>query len=298
MRRHLIRSGMLALACAALAATPAQAQLGSILGHVDDAVRGVQAVDKIGDAMEKIDEPKEIKIGGELTALLLGAAPLVEDPETQAYVSRVGLWLALHSERPNLPWRFGVIESDDFNAFSAPGGYVLVSRGLLEDMRSESELAGVLAHEIAHVVQRHQVKALQAALRNEAVSAMNDFTGATDSLGGGQFGRALLSAGTTMYTKGLDKGDEYEADRMGVVIATRAGYSPYGLAGVLQTLSGFNKKSKGFGLLFATHPSPVSRIEQLDAAMGTRLDPYPTQEDVPQFAGFKARFAPPVALNE
>ncbi len=298
MARRSFRTGLLALACTAMAATPAQAQFGGLLNHADDVIRGVQAADKIGDAMEKIDEPKEIKMGSELAALLLGASPLVKDAETQAYVNRVGLWLALHSERPNLPWRFGVIDSDDFNAFSAPGGYILVSRGLLEDMRSESELAGVLAHEIAHVVKRHQIKALQGALRNQAIGAMNDFTGATDSLGGGQFGRALLAAGTDMYTKGLDKDDEYEADRMGVVIATRAGYSPYGLAGVLQTLSGLSGKSKGFRLLFATHPSPVSRIEKLDAAMGTRLDAYPTQETVPQFAGFMARFAPAAPLAE
>jgi predicted Zn-dependent protease len=293
MGGRLLRRAALALACTAIAAAPAHAQFGGLLRHADNVVRGVQTADKIGDALEKIDEPKEIKIGGDLAALLLGASPLVDDPEAQRYVNRVGLWLALHSERPNLPWHFGVIDSDDFNAFSAPGGYVLVSRGLLEDMRSESELAGVLAHEIAHVVQRHQIKALQGALRNEAISAMDDYTGATGSLGAGPFGKALLDAGMQMYTHGLDKEDEYQADRMGVVIAARAGYSPYGLAGVLQTLTGFSGASKGFALLFKTHPSPVSRLEKLDAAMGTRLDAYPARDDVPQFAGFIARFPPP-----
>ena len=121
--------------------------------------------------------------------------------------------------------------------------------------------------------------------------------GLTDKLGAGPFGKALLSAGTQMYTKGLDKEDEYEADRMGVVIAARSGYSPYGLVGVLQTLSGRDAKSKGFSLLFKTHPSPVSRLEKLDAAMGTALDAVPTQEDVPQFAGFMARVTPRPPLS-
>src|SRR5690606_31603400 len=121
----------------------------------------VGTVKKVGDATRSIDEPEEIEIGGHLAGIVLGAAPLAEDPALQHYVNRLGRWLAQHSERPNLPWKFGVIETDDVNAFSTPGGYVLISRGLFDRMRNEAELAGVLAHEIAHVVDKHHIKALQ-----------------------------------------------------------------------------------------------------------------------------------------
>src|SRR6185503_13856703 len=97
----------------------------------------------------------------------------------------LGQWLAMHSERPNLPWKFGIIASDDVNAFSTPGGYVLISRGLLDQMRNESELAGVLAHEIAHVVCKHHLKALQ---KSMGISALTDVGSTVASSQGGLAG--------------------------------------------------------------------------------------------------------------
>jgi len=283
------RPALLALVLAACA-SPASAQfdLGGIAG---DLLSGAQKVQKIGQSLRQIDEAEEIKLGGDLAAILLGASPLVDDPALQGHVNRLGRWLALHSERPDLPWRFGVIESEDFNAFSTPGGYVIVSRGLVEQMRNEAELAGVLAHEIAHVVRRHHVAALQQSLQNEALGDFDAYFGGTSSLGGGAFGDVLLDAGKTMFTSGLDQDDEYEADRMAVVIAARAGYSPYGLGGVLQTLSGVS--GEGYGLMTRTHPSPVDRIERLDRAMGSRLDGFPGSEGDPRFELIQAALLGP-----
>ncbi len=138
----------------------------------------------------------------------------------------------------------------------------------------------MLAHEIAHVVKRHQINALQKSMQNEALGAMDDYFGATSGIGGGVFTAALLGAGKKLYASGLDKEDEYEADRMAVVIAARAGYSPYGLGGVLQTLGGFSGKRSDFALMFGTHPTPISRIERLAKAMGTKLDTLPVQDDM------------------
>lgn len=120
-----------------------------------------------------ISEPDEIAIGREIAGRVLGAAPLVADDALQAYVNRVGRWIAQQSERPNLPWRFGVIESANINAFAAPGGAVLVTRGLFELLQNESQLAGVLAHEISHIVKRHHVQVMQktAALSAGALGA-------------------------------------------------------------------------------------------------------------------------------
>jgi predicted Zn-dependent protease len=275
---------MLLLGTATLVSAPAAAQFGTLNNIIGKA----QSAQKIGEGLRRISETEEIKIGGDLAAMLLGAAPLIADPAKQRYINTLGRWLALHGERPGLPWKFGIIDSDDFNAFSTPGGYVLLTRGLFDRMRSESELAGVLAHEIAHVDRRHHLAALQKSLRNQSLSEMRSyFSISTGSSIGDQFGSALLSAGKDLYARGLDKADEYEADRIGVVIAARSGYSPWGLAGVLQTLTATTDESK-YGLHNRTHPLPLDRLARLDAAMGTRFDAMPgLVDDLPGFAALR-----------
>jgi beta-barrel assembly-enhancing protease len=278
---------LLAIAAFVLAA-PAAAQFGDLGGLINKA----KSVQKIGDGLKKISEPEEIKIGGDLAGIILGAAPLTQDPAKQRYVGRVGKWIALHSERPNLPWKFGIVESPDFNAFSMPGGYVLVTRGLFDQMRSESELAGVLAHEVAHVVQRHHIKAIEKSMRGEALGEMQKYLHPAGNGVADQFTQALMTAGRNMFIQGLDKNDEYEADRMGAVLAARSGYSPYGLAGVLQTLSGA-PQTRNYALHNKTHPEPVDRITRLDAAMGSRFDTTEgLVDDVPGFAAMRSGAAP------
>jgi predicted Zn-dependent protease len=229
---------------------------------------------KMVAANKDIPEDKEIDMGNGITSNLLGAAPLVRDDALQKYVNRIGLWLALHTERPNLPWRFGVTEDADVNAFSMPGGTVLITRGLYEKLRNESELAGVLAHEISHVLRKHQLKAIKSQLGHEwqiefatDIAAHNGGSTAKNSL-------KAFTAGTELFTRGLDKNDEFEADRMGVVIAARSGYNPYGLVGALQTLDAVNPQDGGVALMFKTHPAPAKRLELLSVAMGAQLDSY------------------------
>jgi len=267
--RRLTRLCLSVSIAVAAVATPALAQFGAIGGLIDKA----QSAKKIGDGLRQISEQEEIKIGGDLAGMLLGAAPLVEDPAKQRYVNTLGRWLALHSERPGLPWKFGIIDSEDFNAFSTPGGYVLITRGLFDRMRNESELAGVLAHEIAHVVRKHHVAALQKNLRNQSLTEMKRYFSTGNGIAD-QFAGALLNAGKELYIRGLDKEDEYEADRMGVVIAARSGYSPFGLVGVLQTLAA-TTDTRGYGLHTRTHPLPLDRLARLDTAMGSRFDAMP-----------------------
>ena len=113
---------------------------------------------KAGSALT---DEEEVALGRQIIGNLLGASSLVRDEGLQAYVNRVGRWVAAQSDRPDLPWRFGVIDSDDLNAFAAPGGWVLITRGLYRMLQSEAELAGVLGHEIAHVTRKHHLKLLQ-----------------------------------------------------------------------------------------------------------------------------------------
>ncbi len=290
-RKMLARGVTVAVAAlVAGSAVPAAAQFGS-LGNLGGMINKAKTLQKVGDGLRKIGEDEEIKLGGDLAGMIMGAAPLVKDEAKQRYVNRLGLWLALHSERPAVPWKFGIIDSNDFNAFSMPGGYVLITRGLFDRMRNEAELAGVLAHEIAHVVRKHHIDALQKSMRDQALGDMQQYFNPVGGGIAGQFTAALIAAGKNLYTQGLNHNDEYEADRMGVVIAARSGYSPFGLVGVLQTLSG-EPVTKGYALHTKTHPAPVDRLGRLDAAMGTRLDGIAGVADLPSFVALRATPAP------
>jgi len=243
-----------------------------------DINKAIDTVKNVNKAVREPDESEEIALGQDVAARLLGAAPLAADARLQQYVNRVGRWLALQTERPDLPWQFGVLEAPQLNAFAVPGGTIFVTRGLVEKMKSEAELAGVLAHEISHVLRKHHLKAIQknaqTALAGEALNqALRDRGGAARE--------KLVSFGSEMYTRGLDKSDELEADRYGVVIAARAGYDSYGLPAVLQTLQAMNAQDSALALMFKTHPAPAERLDTLSEKMQPVLDAYSSQ---PQLA--------------
>ena len=211
---------------------------------------------------------EEIALGREITGNLLGAAPLVKDEALQKYVNSVGRWVASQSERPDLPWHFGVIESDDLNAFSAPGGYVMVTKGLYRKMSNEAQLAGVLGHEIGHVVAKHQLKVLQKQqLLNIGASFLSKKLAKDNKI----INKAIGS-GAEISARSLDKDAEFEADRLGLSYATRAGYEPFGLTDVLQILGQTNPNDNSVALLFKTHPLPDERLASLADSVGNKLD--------------------------
>ena len=227
--------------------------------------------------VSNVDTSREVEIGQRFAATLLGGAPLVNNPGVQGYVNELGSWLALQAERPDLTFHFGVLDTPTVNAFATPGGYIFITRGLLERLNNETELAGVLSHEIAHVVARHHLAAAQK-------QANLDFAGAV--LGqalAGKENEALLTqlsgVARNLYSRGLDKQDEFEADRMGVVIAARAGYDPYGLPVVLQTLESLDPGDDALTLMFKTHPTPADRLTRLLNVM-MPLDRYAGASDL------------------
>ena len=249
--------------------------------------RAIESVKNLRSATAEIDEKQEVELGRDMAARLLGAAPLANDARLQRYVNNVGRWLASQTERPDLPWQFGVLEAPQLNAFAVPGGTIFVTRGLLQSMRSEAELAGVLAHEIGHVLKKHHLKAIQknaqASLAGDALSmALKD----SNSEARGR----LVSFGSEMYARGLDKSDELEADRLGIVIAARAGYDSYGLPAVLQTLQAMNPQDSGLALMFKTHPAPAERLDALGEKMQSILDAHAGQPQLAErFSSFRER---------
>ncbi|MEW6648254.1 MAG: M48 family metalloprotease [Pseudomonadota bacterium] len=228
------------------------------------------------DAFGDVKPEQERTIGREAAAVLLGAVPLVKDEALQRYVNRIGYWVALQSERPKLDWRFGVLDSMDVNAFASPGGYVFITKGLLLRMGSEAELAGVLAHEIAHVVERHHLQAVQKGARLDLAVGL----AGTQMEGGDREKLDKIAGGfKELYSRGLDKEDEHAADRQGLVLAARAGYDPYGLPATLQTLGAMNPKDGALAFLFKTHPAPGQRLDLIDAVFAP-LEAYANQPAV------------------
>lgn len=261
MKRWLI--GTAIWGGAALAAAAGLGDLGKV-GGLEEKLKG--ALPQQTQALLPVSEADEIAAGREVAANLLGASPLVADGDLQRYVNTVGRWVSLRSERPNLPWRFGIIQSDDINAFAAPGGYILVTRGLYRRLADESELAGVLGHEIAHVLKKHQLELMRKqtliAEGGKALSAASDHNKVVQN---------LVGNGAEIFARRLDQDAEFEADRMGVVLATRAGYDPFGLPSVLQKLESVHAGDNRVQLLFKTHPLPAERLRRLDGVMTGKL---------------------------
>jgi predicted Zn-dependent protease len=225
-------------------------------------------------AFKEPSEADEIEMGKAVSATLLGAAALVNDPELQTYVNQIGKWLAMHTERANLPWQFGVLEDNGVNAFATPGGNVFITRGLLLRMRDEAELAGVLAHEISHVLEKHALKTMsRGAIPGIGADVLGLYLDQKDVKQQRKDALEKVASGfTELYTRGLDKDDEFAADRAGVVIAARAGYDPFGLPGVLQTLASISPEDDAVALMFKTHPDSGERLEKVTGLMEGRLD--------------------------
>jgi predicted Zn-dependent protease len=272
-----------------LAVPPAQAlDFGEAL---KDAVKsGITEAEKTGASAEKsaktpnapitgkqtlnLQNPspaEEIKIGREIIGNLLGAAPLVKDAALQKYVNQVGRWVANQSERSDWAWHFGVIDTNDINAFAAPGGYVIITKGLYRKLENEAQLAGVLAHEIAHVVRSHHLQILQQTQLLDLGAGMLGRQIGNDN----QIIQKVIGSGAEICARSLDKSAEFEADRMGVTLSARAGYEPYGLPEVLQTIGQTGPEDSAVALLFKTHPHPDERLVKLDLAIGNRLDNLP-----------------------
>jgi len=270
---HNFQARALVLALGIFTAASASAQsidLNRIFSIGRDAVTAVTGV----------SEEEELTMGREIAGRMLGAAPMVNDAALQTYVNRVGRWVAAQSERADLPWRFAVINTASINAFAAPGGYVLLTRGLYDILDNESQLAGVLAHEIGHVVRRHHVTVLQksAALSAGAQLAQRDNRSALVN--------NMIGTGAEVFARGLDKSAEYEADAIGVVLAARAGYNPFGLIDVLHKLAARGASDGSLALLFKTHPPPGERLGQLGEALTPNMARLPagTNPDIRRVA--------------
>ena len=199
---------------------------------------------------------KEVRQGREAAAEVDRQAKFIEDPMITEYINRVGQNIVLHSDA-KVPFTIKVIDSDEVNAFALPGGFFYVNKGLLLAADNEAELAGVMAHEIAHVAARHAVE-------NQAKASLLEYAalGASIFIGGipGMIYQNTAGIGLLGIFMKFSRGAEEEADRLGVQYMYAAGYDPGAMSTMFEKLEAKNKKKPGFiSRAFATHPAPPDR---------------------------------------
>ena len=229
-------------------------------------------------------------MGEQYSAQINQQLPIVQDPEVNRYINVLGDSIAGLTSRRDIPtWHFYIVDSKEVNAFAIPGGYVYVNRGLIERTQRMDQLAGVLGHEIGHVVRRHSIKQMQ---QQQGANLGVTLACVLTSICSNQAGATAIQVGGSALFAKFSRGDEAEADAEGVANTVRAGINPNGIPEMFQILiDERNQNSSSVESWFATHPLEEDRIaatrrmiEQYDAAIVRTL-----ATDSPNFQRFKAR---------
>lgn len=219
--------------------------------------------------ISRSDIEAEVQFGQELAARILGKYRMYENKKATRYINLIGKGLAAQSSRPEIDFKFAILNTDMVNAFAAPGGYIFVTKGTLEIIDNEAQLAAVLAHEIAHVTERHIVKELDIKGRDTSAGA-----GLASILGGGTsetvraaFTQLVDKASEILFKRGLKQEDEMASDELSIMLVSNSGYNAIAYKDLLKKID--RKKSKknmkkNTAILSATHPSLKDRIAALD----------------------------------
>lgn len=217
-------------------------------------------------AITLVSVPDEIAIGRQADRQVRRQMHELRDATVRAYVTSVGRRLAAVAPGPKYPYTFTVADTRDLNAFSLPGGPVWINRGVLGAATNESQVAGVLAHEIAHIARRHAADQLtKVIVAKWGIGLLGAFLGNTGGAGAAQSAAGLLANGAFLK---FSRDDERDADQVGVRIVTRAGWDPHGMVELLEILRREARQDPGaVQVFFSTHPSPQERIQELEAAV-------------------------------
>ena len=249
-------AGVLALLATA---RPSEAQIWNrIQKHMEKA-------EKVQKALQPLSVEQEKEIGREVAAKLVGFFHLYTNDALARYVNMVGSTVAAQSERQDVQYHFAVLDSDDVNAMSAPGGYIFITRGAVALCEDESELAGVLAHEVAHVAAKHVIHIVE---RDKALRAGMDEASAY-APGSAYLQKMSSAVLVKIIDQGLAPSDEYDADQKGVSYAHAAGYPADGLERFLTNL-GQATDQGAHSFWTRTHPPVADRNAQIQQLIETR----------------------------
>jgi predicted Zn-dependent protease len=210
-----------------------------------------------------VSTQQEVEMGTQYAQQINTQLPIVRDAEVNRYLNLLGDSLAGIADSRNLDYRFFIVDSRQVNAFAVPGGFVYVNRGLIERATSMSMIAGVLGHEIGHVVRRHSVKQMQKAQgANFGLALGCILTRVCENQAAG----ALIQIGGEAVFASFSRSDEAEADQVGVDLMTRAGIDPRGIPRMFRVLVEERKsRPGGVEAWFATHPLEEDRIAATEA---------------------------------
>ncbi|UCE25735.1 MAG: M48 family metalloprotease [Candidatus Zixiibacteriota bacterium] len=200
---------------------------------------------------------QEVAIGAGMAEQVEQQEKVFADTIWQNYLNNVGQKIAVVCDRKDIEYHFKVIESDQINAFAAPGGYIYFYTGLLREMENEAEMAAVMAHEISHVVGRHGIKRLQTTLGVAAAyQLVFGEEGASDVL------NVAIGIGMNLMFADYSRDNEREADEYGIHYMVQAGYHPDGAIGMFEKLAalGGGGEHNVFEKLASTHPATQERI--------------------------------------
>lgn len=255
------------------------AQVGTTVGQAAGVLTPEQAesINRSAEAVEKtfqdITPEQEYYIGRAVAATVLKTYKVYDNPELTHYINVLGQALAMASDKPETfgGYHFIILDTDEINAFGAPGGFIMVSRGMLRCCKTEDALAAVLAHEVGHVENQHGLKAIKKGRLTSALTILA-LEGAKQ-LGGEQlaeltkaFENSISDITSTLMNSGYSRITEFEADRSAVKIMERVGYQPAALVDMLHEMK---KNLKPGGLDFAkTHPDPHVRIAEIEKIIG------------------------------
>ena len=217
---------------------------------------------KLVKATVGLSDEEEIKVGRDVASNLAARYGLDEDPLKLHYLNLIGQAVVRHCSRKDIPYHFGILKSSEINAMATPGGYVFVTDGLLAFVKDESELAGVLAHEVSHITQKHIAKAIRQANllgagQDAAAAAGKDVS---------QYGQ-LSDFTINLMSNGLSRGDELEADQLGTVLAAKVGYDATGLRHSVERLGKKEANDAALARFNKTHPSAHDRLIAIDQAL-------------------------------
>ena len=233
-----------------------------------------RSAEAVGKTFEQITPEQEYYIGRAVAATVLSTYKPYDQQAANHYLNLLGQTLAQASDRPETfgGYHFMILETEEINAFSAPGGLIMVSRGMIRCCKSEDALAAVLAHEIGHVEYQHGLKAIRKGRLTSALTILA--AEGAKSFGGEQlaqlteaFEGSITDITSTMMNSGYARGLESEADKAAVTIMKRVGYNPNALVEMLQQMK---KNLKPGGMDFAkTHPDPQDRINEVKKLVGS-----------------------------
>jgi predicted Zn-dependent protease len=236
-------------------------------------------------AISLLSVSDEITLGREAQGQVRRQVPQVTDKAVVDYVARLGRQLAARAAGPRYPYSFSIANYRELNAFALPGGPVWVHRGILHEVANESQLAGVLAHEVAHIAQRHAADQITKQLvANGLLGLLGAVLGNDGGARAAQMGAQVLANG---YLLKFSRDDEREADRVGIDIMRRAGWDPRGMADFMDTLARRSGRDPGSVEAFlSSHPAPAERAALLRRTIGRRAA---GRRDSPSFQAVKSR---------